>query len=86
MNFLFAPRPNARRRANIRLCRWAADTTLGALCIEKPLARQPVLKIESRPHRMGGAYWMPPAFHNWLSPRGMASWVFAPRLRSKTSP
>ena len=31
---------------------------------------------------MGGAYWIPPALHSWLRPRGMPSFEPAPTLRS----
>ena len=34
------------------------------------------------PYRIGGAYWMPPAFQSWFSPRGMCSFNSAPTLRS----
>ena len=33
-------------------------------------------------YRIGGAYWMPPAFQSWLRPRGMSSFDPAPTLRS----
>src|SRR5438105_4385886 len=36
--------------------------------------------------RIGGAYWIPPLFQSWLSPRAMPSFEPAPTLRSKDSP
>ena len=38
-----------------------------------------------RNQRIGGAYWMPPAFQSWLRPRGIPSGDSLPRLRSNTS-
>jgi hypothetical protein len=37
---------------------------------------------EAHNYRIGGAYWMPPAFHSWLSPRGIFSLESEPILRS----
>ena len=34
------------------------------------------------PHRIGGAYWMPPVLQSWFRPRGNASFEPAPTLRS----
>ena len=39
-----------------------------------------------RVQRIGGAYIKPPLVHRLLTPRGSATGVFGPRLRSKLSP
>ena len=39
-------------------------------------------RSKSNSYLIGGAYWMPPAFHNWFMPRGIFSFDSLPMFRS----
>ena len=68
------------------------DQQQGDDALEQPFAPQPRLpasapgSVGAGLQRIGGAYIRPPLVQRLLTPRGSATGVFGPRLRSKLSP